>query len=281
MLGFRVRGSGFKQGAGGRGPGAGSGFSGGPRGRNRTSRQGFTLIELLVVIAIIAILAAILFPVFAQAREAARKSSCASNLKQLGIALMMYSQDYEGGYPLHYTLAPAYTSGCYWFGCVNGSAVDKNAGLLYPYVKNHQIQHCPSFKANAAYQGATGGYGYNWIYLASDTPAGRYGDATVNEAQIQRPTDCIAFADAATYRTFGTPGLYETFSVAPPSSSLGFGDFPSVHFRHAEATNAVFVDGHVKAIKPVRKSTTAHNVSNNLHHLGADANDDARYFSGK
>jgi len=244
-------------------------------------KRGFTLIELLVVIAIIAILAAILFPVFAQAREAARKSSCASNLKQIGIAFTMYAQDYDGGYPLHYTLAPSYTSGCYWFGCLNAGVVDKTQGMLYPYTKNHQIQLCPSFKAGFAYNGATGGYGYNWIYLASDTAAGRYGDWSVYEAQIQRPTDCIAFTDTATYRTTGTPGLYETFSVAPPSSSLGYGDFPSSHFRHAETTNAVFVDGHVKALKPIRRATNANNVASNLHHLGVDANDDGRYFSGR
>jgi prepilin-type N-terminal cleavage/methylation domain-containing protein/prepilin-type processing-associated H-X9-DG protein len=252
-----------------------------PASRPAFARRGFTLIELLVVIAIIAILAAILFPVFAQAREAARKSSCSSNLKQIGIAMMMYAQDYEGGYPLHYTSPPSYTSGCYWFGCVNGTTVDKAQGLLYPYAKNNQIQHCPSFKANFAYSGATGGYGYNWIYLASDTAAGRYGDAMVSEAQIQRPADCIAFTDTATYRTGGTPGVYETFSVAPPSSSLGYGDFPNAHFRHAETCNAVFVDGHVKALKPVRLSTNPNNANNRIHHLGADANDDARYFSGK
>jgi len=245
------------------------------------AHKGFTLIELLVVIAIIAILAAILFPVFAQAREAARKSSCASNLRQLGFALNMYAQDYEGGYPLHYTSPPSYTSGCYWFGCVNSGVLDKNQGLLYPYIKNHQVNLCPSFKAGFRYNGATGGYGYNWVYLASNTATGNYGDAAVYEAQITRPTDCIAFADTATYQTTAPVGLMETFSVAPPSSSLGFGDYPSAHFRHAETCNAVFVDGHVKALKPVRLSANPNNVANHIHHLGADANDDARYFTGK
>lgn len=244
-------------------------------------RKGFTLIELLVVIAIIAILAAILFPVFAQAREAARKSSCASNLRQLGFALNMYAQDYEGGYPLHYTSAPSYTSGCYWFGCVNSGTLDKNQGLLYPYIKNHQVNLCPSFKANFKYNGATGGYGYNWVYLCSNTATGNYGDIAVYEAQINRPTDTIAFTDTAAYQSTAPAGLTETFSVPPPSSSLGYGDYPNSHFRHAQTCNAVFVDGHVKALKPVRLSTNANNIANNLHHLGSDASDDARYFSGK
>jgi prepilin-type N-terminal cleavage/methylation domain-containing protein/prepilin-type processing-associated H-X9-DG protein len=245
------------------------------------ARPGFTLIELLVVIAIIAILAAILFPVFARAREAARQTSCASNLRQLGTATAMYVQDHEGYFPLHYTLPPTYTVGGFWFGTLNGATVDKSQGMLQPYLKNHQVQLCPSFTGNWAYNGATGGYGYNWIYLASNQAAFRFGDWSVNEAEITRPADCIAFADTASYRTFGTPGLYETFSVAPPSSSLGFGDFPNAHFRHNGNCNAVFVDGHVKALKPLLRATAAHNVANNLHHLGVSATDDARYFSGK
>src|SRR3954454_14325368 len=140
----------------------------------KVSMKGFTLIELLVVIAIIAILAAILFPVFARAREAARSTSCASNLRQLGMAMTMYGQDNEGCYPLHYTLAPSFTSGGYWFGTVSSGVVDKTQGMLFPYTKNHQIQLCPSFAGNLVYQGATGGYGYNWIYLASNPAAGRF-----------------------------------------------------------------------------------------------------------
>jgi prepilin-type N-terminal cleavage/methylation domain-containing protein/prepilin-type processing-associated H-X9-DG protein len=249
--------------------------------RAGASARGFTLIELLVVIAIIAILAAILFPVFARAREAARKTSCASNLRQIGTAMAMYVQDYEGAYPLHYTRIFTPATGGYWFGGINAGVVDKTQGMLYPYTKNHQIQLCPSFSGNFAYQGATGGYGYNWIYLASNPSAGRFGDWSVNEAQINRPADTIAFADTATYKTTPAPGVYETFSIAPPSSSLGFGDFPSAHFRHSETCNAVFVDGHVKALKPLLRATNPNNVSNNLHHLGVNATDDARYFSGQ
>src|SRR6056297_580676 len=91
-------------------------------------QRGFTLIELLVVIAIIAILAAILFPVFARAREKARQASCLSNAKQLGLGFMMYVQDYDERLPAVYVWLPE----GYW------------AQLIYPYVENHQVYQCPS-----------------------------------------------------------------------------------------------------------------------------------------
>ena len=103
-------------------------------------RKGFTLIELLVVIAIIAILAAILFPVFARARENARRASCQSNLKQIGLAFLQYTQDYDEKYP--YSGAgcgdPSYNLGQGW------------AGTIYPYAKSSQVFTCPSDAVIAA-----------------------------------------------------------------------------------------------------------------------------------
>ncbi len=100
-------------------------------------RRGFTLIELLVVIAIIAILAAILFPVFARARSKARQASCQSNMKQLALAFMMYCQDYDGNFPAVYNDALGYPEGrIIWADCI------------YPYVKNRQIFMCPALNRN-------------------------------------------------------------------------------------------------------------------------------------
>jgi prepilin-type N-terminal cleavage/methylation domain-containing protein/prepilin-type processing-associated H-X9-DG protein len=107
----------------------------------QTARKGFTLIELLVVIAIIAILASILFPVFSRAREKARESACLSNLKQIGVAVMMYASDYDDFLPLANEY-PAKTS-------TNPSHMEGPPSLMdiiYPYVKNTQVFRCPSDK---------------------------------------------------------------------------------------------------------------------------------------
>src|SRR5262245_43773472 len=107
------------------------------------SRRAFTLIELLVVIAIIAILAAILFPVFAQAREKARQTTCLSNLKQLGMGMMQYTQDYDENYPVNNRSYPmSYLD--------NGNQCCDYHGVwakqIHPYTKNVQVIDCPSRK---------------------------------------------------------------------------------------------------------------------------------------
>jgi prepilin-type N-terminal cleavage/methylation domain-containing protein len=137
------------------------------RMQRSSNRNGFTLIELLVVIAIIAILAAILFPVFAKAREAARKTSCSSNLKQIATAMLMYVQDYDEMYPAAYAIqagAGQPPDGdtqhwCWSMERIDGSYLARtqalqaqNAtlrGILQPYIKNSQVFKCPSFNNTA------------------------------------------------------------------------------------------------------------------------------------
>jgi prepilin-type N-terminal cleavage/methylation domain-containing protein len=144
--------------------------------------KGFTLIELLVVIAIIAILAAILFPVFAQARENARKTTCLNNCKQMGTAIQMYIQDWDGWYPLA------------WFDFgENGFDV-----ALFPYIKNKQVYACPSNPVTESnWKGYTMGPLPRSFALNGDLTArvvsGRR--AGVSEAMVQFPASTILITE--------------------------------------------------------------------------------------
>ena len=189
-------------------------------------RTGFTLIELLVVIAIIAILAAILFPVFAKAREKARQSSCASNLKQFGIAALSYVQDYDE------TIFGSNNAPCTYV-CADGVTVSASTNMLWqyqilPYMKNSQIFNCPSsstkFPTNA-YSGGTASYGFN------DTNGGR-----LTLAQLNCPSETILFCECTYYLTD-----WDTNATGDNHQ------FPNI--VHNSGCNATFFDGHVKWYK--------------------------------
>ena len=203
------------------------------------TRRGFTLIELLVVIAIIAILAAILFPVFAKAREKARQSSCLSNVKQLTLAFMMYAQDYDEGIRSSYipmTHAPNEVS---WM-----------SGIT-PYVKNRQVFACPSESWSHSWSGSSTplSYGFNYQYLG-------YNNSTYVLAQVQRPAQTVLIADSGPHlhssRTYvsGSHVRYITWASQDPPPEFPDNPFVephAVYTRHNETANVGFCDGHAKA----------------------------------
>ena len=220
-----------------------------PQGAKRT---GFTLIELLVVIAIIAILAAILFPVFSRARENARRSSCASNLKQIGLGMMQYVQDYDGKYfwrcygDAAHPDAPGTVGDCVTYWGPNG-VTGPTSGFLQPYIKNTQIFSCPSGNATTAYPS---GYAYN---LVAGTPAS-YGHTVLSESVVERAAEMIAFYDTqwALQGYPPTPNSWDTGTwnsnfCRTPSTSYSVCTAADRHYgRHFDGANASYMDGHVK-----------------------------------
>jgi prepilin-type N-terminal cleavage/methylation domain-containing protein/prepilin-type processing-associated H-X9-DG protein len=203
------------------------------------SIRGFTLIELLVVIAIILILAAVLFPVFARARENARRASCQSNLKQLALAMTMYTQDYDGR-------LPAYQH--------NGSATWNRIYIsLDSYVKNSQIYTCPSAPTNTVSVGSAYGtqYGLPWQTACANTCW------VVSDANgANQPHTLDSVPDAVRTCLIGETGDPTTYGSSTRYLALGYGmtQFRAtastweylVPDRHLEGANYAFVDGHVK-----------------------------------
>ena len=191
-----------------------------------SSRRAFTLIELLVVIAIIGILASILFPVFGRARENSRRAACQSNLKQLGLAFVQYTQDYDERFPL-------------------GLVVDNTGNhqtaldLVQPYLKSTRIALCPSDNAdnpglNLGLPGALAvSYTANDKICSTDALFGGQPPATIAEI----------------IQTTKMPLLWDGY-VNGVDESQGFPQ-PDIQAakRHFEGANVVFVDGHVKWMK--------------------------------
>jgi len=188
------------------------------------SKKGFTLIELLVVIAIIAILAAILFPVFAKAREKARQATCTSNFKQVGLAVMQYVQDYDETFPM---------AGC----CLNGGVPPAPYGLLYaiePYVKSSQTLYCPSTKAIV-------GIMHNWTSaFPQDRPWGNtraaFATPGARLAMIKQPASVVSLVDM----------LYPVGTMTNTSIGWYKAQAYNAGGPHGEGGNLGFCDGHVK-----------------------------------
>jgi prepilin-type N-terminal cleavage/methylation domain-containing protein/prepilin-type processing-associated H-X9-DG protein len=209
------------------------------KGEIMQKRKGFTLIELLVVIAIIAILAAILFPVFARARENARRASCQSNLKQIALGFFQYTQDYDEKFPLWFADNDGSGAGTPACGTIGAAATDTGwAEMLQPYLKSTQIYQCPSEPAGP---------------VASTSNCGGYTDYMYNnnlyglsQAAFVSPSNTVLNADATSNTAFSTLG--NNYTWAPTTgTSTGPSDY---YHRHLDGANVSFADGHVKWLRP-------------------------------
>ncbi len=215
------------------------------------ARLGFTLIELLVVIAIIAILAAILFPVFAQAKEAAKKISCVSNTKQLGLGIIMYVNDYDDTLPMAQTVPDGGSQipGTYtqtWFGTETivfspSFKISWNlaTGTIQPYLKNYQIEDCPDADAVVPVTATSFpiAYGVNQALFEN------FG-ASANMSVIENPAETIALSDGAQLSPFDST-VGRTVDIY-----ADYGDFPfgAAQARHGGRVAAAgWTDGHSKA----------------------------------
>lgn len=224
-----------------------------PPAKGRSRHQGFTLIELLVVIAIIAILAAILFPVFARARENARRSSCLSNQKQIGLGLMQYVQDYDEGYPSAY-IETTQVSPMNWY-----SGLWFWQEIIYPYTKSAQIYYCPSSPGSkdtgAAFRFH---YGANQLIM----PGAETTQVSTNflkMSAINRSAEIYLTMDSGHYAPLPSmvlnpvawiyvPGVHAAdSSIACAQNIPETSDCESG--RHFTGNNVTFADGHAKWIK--------------------------------
>jgi prepilin-type N-terminal cleavage/methylation domain-containing protein/prepilin-type processing-associated H-X9-DG protein len=220
--------------------------------------SGFTLIELLVVIAIIAILASILFPVFGRARENARRSSCQSNLKQIGLGVMQYSQDYDERMPS---------------GRMGGNNWVIN---LQPYMKSYQVFLCPSNTRNTENMqdsAASGNPIQSKVSYAAPveiTPNGAaFGGrdaAGPNISDFPTVSQTIMVVDsnsgATDMRLTGT----DFMGATPPGNGFTGGQ-PTLFAGHLGTMNCLFVDGHVKSMKPAQ--TIPNDSANGFNGSGA------------
>ncbi|MBX3118283.1 MAG: prepilin-type N-terminal cleavage/methylation domain-containing protein [Fimbriimonadaceae bacterium] len=216
--------------------------------------KAFTLIELLVVIAIIAILAAILFPVFAQAKSAAKKTQSVSNLKQIGLAWQMYAGDYDDVCMRVRTWDSA--KSYYWWGSFDGTTLRESEGLLFPYTKNKGIQSDPTFADTLRTVIGFTGYAYNYSYLSPSSYAPPTWDevpSPVLMSQVGSVSDTVAFATSARVNnwSFSSPVVEGNTYLEPPSS-----DFPTFQGRHSSRGAVLWCDGHVSTFTPTYRSGT-------------------------
>ncbi len=231
-------------------PKVGEGFSlpgfHGPRStfpvpRSPSHAKAFTLIELLVVIAIISILAAILFPVFSQAKLAAKQTVALSNIRQLGVAWIMYADDNDDAM-VPWATPAANGAVSYWWGLVTDGVVNPELGPLFPYTHGDGIQADPTFPNRLRTAVGFTGYGYNYVYL---------GPGGVSYTAVNNPGNKVAFASSARLNSFqySTPTLEANPLLDPPSNN-----YPGFQGRSAGHGVILWVDGHAKSRAPVYRT---------------------------
>lgn len=256
----------------------------------KSAASAFTLIELLVVIAIIAILAAILFPVFGRARENARRSSCQSNLKQMGLGLLQYNQDYDEKYP---------------FACndndpnaLNGDGGNPWQSTIQPYIKSTQLFKCPSNSTTNTVNKSTpavpisyvcnGGGSYSDPALFGNNQDGSAGKRPMNRApggggppatsvnggvslsELASSSQTILVSENSN-NNYNNADLYS-------AGNIGIAEAPFQN--HLGTTNFLFADGHVKSLKPIATITGGNNLWL-INPVGATASTDPNGLKAK
>lgn len=204
----------------------------------KMKKRGFTLIELLVVVAIIAILAAMLLPALSKARDRARQATCMNNLKQIGLALLMYVEDYER--------VPSGDSfeteavGRFWYQKLNWYI--STGKSTNPYTYPHPVWRCPSNR-NHAYSWQRISYGCNINVMYVTNPGYQDPRNPPKYARIRRPSEVIAVADsnADSYYDMFVNGIASTYFYSGPGTETY-----APGFRHNNGCNALFFDGHVE-----------------------------------
>ncbi len=241
------------------------------------NKRAFTLIELLVVIAIIAILAAILFPVFARARENARRTSCLSNLKQIGLGIMQYTQDYDERYPMSYWWSGSSATGidCSTGG-FSGTPCSKyytNTGavggggnwvtwmdITYPYIKSNQVFDCPS-RTNVEGPTLVPSYGFSAAFSSSayavnfNSGVAISGYKTYALAEIKRPAEIFLALDSETQYSINTTPAGIRQYIDDPAGIR----HPTIKL-HLEGINVLYADGHSKWNSTARLKSNIGNV---------------------
>jgi prepilin-type N-terminal cleavage/methylation domain-containing protein/prepilin-type processing-associated H-X9-DG protein len=197
----------------------------------------FTLIELLVVIAIVGILAALLFPVFGRAREMARRTSCASNLRQLGLATQQYTQDYDERLPNFSTTSGSLNT---WVYSSTATGVIVTQGSLFPYVKNAQVYVCPSDTI-----GQTKGNSYSInMCVGKDDGSGYYGGKALSS--FQETSQWMLLGEEATNLIVTGSDDTSDDGVLSYGTAWFNGSGNPITRRHSGGANTAYLDGHVK-----------------------------------